>query len=136
MDENCLLVWCPADGYFNDRLRGVVQCGLDRVQDDLSKYPRYGPAVASSDILGPIALDFDNGHSSAFNMSNFFEGGALSGTDMVSLAVHRCFHRAHTQQLDPSSVYGSPYSDVSPSIRVSPFQSFPCSYLILIPLIG
>ena len=132
MDENCLLVWCRADGHFNDRLRDVVQCGLDRVQDDLSKYPKYGPAVASSDILGPIALDFDNGHSSAFNMSNFFEGGALSGTDMVSVAVYRGPHHAQTQQLDPSSVYGSPISDVSPSIRVSTFQPFPHTHLILI----
>ena len=94
MDEDCLLVWCPADGYFNDRLRGVVQCGLDRIQDDLSEYSNYGPGIASSDVLGPIALDFDNGHSNAFNMNNFFEGGALSGTDMVSVAACRCLHHA------------------------------------------
>ncbi|KZV66233.1 hypothetical protein PENSPDRAFT_689181 [Peniophora sp. CONT] len=117
MEENCLLVWCTAQGRFRDCLRDVVQRGLDRIQDDLSEYSKADADAAPADVLGPITLDFDNGHSNAFNMSDFFEADGLAGVGLTGT----------------SSVHGTPVGDSSPFIRIVSPLAHGCDFLLSSP---
>ncbi|VDB91792.1 unnamed protein product [Peniophora sp. CBMAI 1063] len=102
MEENCLLVWCTAQGS-SGRLRDTVQWGLNRMQDDLSGSRMSNTGIAPSEALGPITLDFNNGPSNALDMSDLLVADGLFRIDAM----------------DASSVYGSPSSDFSPVIHIT-----------------